>query len=190
MSLSNRARGWLIWGCIPSYTCVVCRNSICFFLSKFNINNEIQFEKNCMKTIYKIDRIDIFSFHLFSPLQTLRGTKLVRSMSTNPKREADNSRVGGISAVSGSGSGSGRRAKGGSNGASGRPKGRSRTRQNRSNVVAHVPAETLCSNPLKPCGACMEWLKKIAEVNPDFKVITFTDYHCGGVYIEDVAQIL
>ena len=25
-------------------------------------------------------------------------------------------------------------------------------------------------NPLDPCGACMEWLKKIAEVNPDFSV--------------------
>lgn len=62
--------------------------------------------------------------------------------------------------------------------------------KNRSSIVAHVPAETLCSNPLKPCGACMEWLKKIAEVNPDFKVITFTDSRCGGVYIEDVAQIL
>lgn len=45
-------------------------------------------------------------------------------------------------------------------------------------------------NPLKPCGACMEWLKKIAEVNPNFKVVTFTDSRCSGVYIEDVAQIL
>jgi hypothetical protein len=24
-------------------------------------------------------------------------------------------------------------------------------------------------NPLGPCGSCMEWLKKVAEVNPDFK---------------------
>ncbi|CAN0089124.1 unnamed protein product [Ectocarpus sp. 13 AM-2016] len=63
------------------------------------------------------------------------------------------------------------------------------SRTSRSSIVAHVPPETLCSNPLKPCGACMEWLKKIAEVNPDFKVITFTDSRCGGVYIEDVAQI-
>lgn len=109
-------------------------------------------------------------------------------MSTNPKREASNSGVGGI--VAGSGSGSGRHAQGGSNGKSRRREGESRARPNRSSVVAHVPAETLCSNPLKPCGACMEWLKKIAEVNPDFKVITFTDSRCGGVYIEDVAQIL
>ncbi|CAN0046627.1 unnamed protein product, partial [Sphacelaria rigidula] len=57
-------------------------------------------------------------------------------------------------------------------------------------VVARVPADLNCINPLKPCGACMEWLKKIAEVNPDFKVITFTDSACEGVFIEDVAQIV
>ena len=33
-------------------------------------------------------------------------------------------------------------------------------------------------NPMNPCGACNEWLKKIAEVNPDFKVITFTSTDC------------
>ncbi|KAL7499111.1 hypothetical protein ACHAWT_006816 [Skeletonema menzelii] len=38
-------------------------------------------------------------------------------------------------------------------------------------------------NPLKPCGACNEWLKKIAESNPHFKVLTFTDTHCNGVYV-------
>ena len=38
-------------------------------------------------------------------------------------------------------------------------------------------------NPLSPCGACGEWLKKIAEANPYFKVITFTDVDCNGVYI-------
>ena len=30
-------------------------------------------------------------------------------------------------------------------------------------------------NPLKPCGACKEWLLKIAEVNPGFKVLMFSD---------------
>jgi hypothetical protein len=39
-------------------------------------------------------------------------------------------------------------------------------------------------NPLAPCGACKEWLKKIAVVNPQFAVITFTDYECNGVYQE------
>mmetsp|Transcript_26745 Transcript_26745/g.53338 ORF Transcript_26745/g.53338 Transcript_26745/m.53338 type:complete len:229 (-) Transcript_26745:516-1202(-) len=38
-------------------------------------------------------------------------------------------------------------------------------------------------NPLKPCGACNEWLKKIAEPNPGFQVITFTDADCNGVYV-------
>ena len=38
-------------------------------------------------------------------------------------------------------------------------------------------------NPLRPCGACNEWLKKIAESNPYFKVLTFTDADCNGVYV-------
>ena len=37
-------------------------------------------------------------------------------------------------------------------------------------------------NPLAPCGACNEWLKKIAECNPYFQVVTFTDFNCNGVY--------
>jgi hypothetical protein len=41
-------------------------------------------------------------------------------------------------------------------------------------------------NPLKPCGACNEWLKKIAEVNPDFTVVTFTDADCTGVFLEHI----
>jgi len=41
-------------------------------------------------------------------------------------------------------------------------------------------------NPLKPCGACLEWLKKIAEVNPSFTVVTFTDADCKGIYIEQI----
>lgn len=41
-------------------------------------------------------------------------------------------------------------------------------------------------NPLKPCGACAEWLKKIAEVNPEFTIITFTDANCEGVYVEQI----
>jgi cytidine deaminase len=41
-------------------------------------------------------------------------------------------------------------------------------------------------NPLKPCGACTEWLKKIAEVNPAFKVLSFTDADCKGFYCESI----
>jgi cytidine deaminase len=38
-------------------------------------------------------------------------------------------------------------------------------------------------NPLAPCGACNEWLKKIAESNPYFKIVTFTDANCNGIYV-------
>ena len=34
------------------------------------------------------------------------------------------------------------------------------------------PVEDL--NPLKPCGACKEWLNKISEVNPGFKAGAYT----------------
>ena len=37
-------------------------------------------------------------------------------------------------------------------------------------------------NPMAPCGACTEWLKKIAEVNPSFQIVTFTDEDMSGVY--------
>jgi hypothetical protein len=43
-------------------------------------------------------------------------------------------------------------------------------------------------NPLKPCGACKEWLLKIAEVNPGFKVLMFGDVSCDEVYIKNVSQ--
>lgn len=39
---------------------------------------------------------------------------------------------------------------------------------------------------LGPCGACTEWLRKVAEVNPDFRVITFDDYACTRVFIDPV----
>jgi cytidine deaminase len=41
-------------------------------------------------------------------------------------------------------------------------------------------------NPLLPCGACMEWLRKIAEVNPDLKIINFTDPQCTEVFVRPV----
>jgi hypothetical protein len=41
-------------------------------------------------------------------------------------------------------------------------------------------------NPIAPCGSCMEWLKKVAEINPDFKIVTFTDISCDRVYIKNV----
>jgi cytidine deaminase len=42
-------------------------------------------------------------------------------------------------------------------------------------------------NPLSPCGACREWLLKIAEVNPDFRVITFADEDLSHVHVDEVA---
>ena len=43
-------------------------------------------------------------------------------------------------------------------------------------------------NPLDPCGACMEWLKKISEVNPDFKVLTFTKTDCEKVFVTPIGD--
>ena len=41
-------------------------------------------------------------------------------------------------------------------------------------------------NPLAPCGACREWLSKISEVNPDFKVVTFENEECSAVYVREL----
>lgn len=41
-------------------------------------------------------------------------------------------------------------------------------------------------NPINPCGSCNEWLKKIAEVNPEFKVITFTSTDCSTCFVKAV----
>lgn len=46
-------------------------------------------------------------------------------------------------------------------------------------VLVHSSADM---NPLMPCGACNEWLKKISESNPSFRVLTFTDADCSGIY--------
>jgi cytidine deaminase len=41
-------------------------------------------------------------------------------------------------------------------------------------------------NPINPCGACNEWLKKIAESNPDFRVVTFTSTDCSTCFVKPV----
>lgn len=48
------------------------------------------------------------------------------------------------------------------------------------------PASLAALNPLAPCGACTEWLKKVAEVNPDFRVVMFTDVTCSNVIVKHV----
>lgn len=53
-------------------------------------------------------------------------------------------------------------------------------RKSKRTVVVHSSKDI---NPLKPCGACNEWLKKISESNPYFKIVTFTDANCNGIYI-------
>lgn len=39
-------------------------------------------------------------------------------------------------------------------------------------------------NPRGPCGTCMEWLKKVAETNPSFRVVTFKSFSCRKVYVK------
>ncbi|KAF1317256.1 hypothetical protein FI667_g14925, partial [Globisporangium splendens] len=41
-------------------------------------------------------------------------------------------------------------------------------------------------NPLAPCGACKEWLVKIAEANPAFRVVTFENSRCRSVYVNQI----
>lgn len=50
---------------------------------------------------------------------------------------------------------------------------RSQLRRTRMQVLVNeepVPAQQRAQNPINPCGACREWLKKIAICNPDFRV--------------------
>ena len=41
-------------------------------------------------------------------------------------------------------------------------------------------------NPIAPCGACSEWLKKIAEREPNFRIITFDTVACDSIYVKRV----
>lgn len=41
-------------------------------------------------------------------------------------------------------------------------------------------------NPLGPCGACMEWLRKVADVTPDVRILTFEDTNCDRVYVDHI----
>jgi cytidine deaminase len=41
-------------------------------------------------------------------------------------------------------------------------------------------------NPIDPCGTCNEWLKKIAETNPEFKIVTFTSSDCRTCFVKSV----
>jgi cytidine deaminase len=37
---------------------------------------------------------------------------------------------------------------------------------------------------LGPCGACAEWIRKVAEVNPEIRIITFKDSSMKRVFVE------
>ena len=39
---------------------------------------------------------------------------------------------------------------------------------------------------LGPCGACSEWLRKVSEINPDLKVVTFNDEGLLEMFVESV----
>eukprot|EP01138_Halocafeteria_seosinensis_P005040 gb/GECG01005153.1/.p1 GENE.gb/GECG01005153.1/~~gb/GECG01005153.1/.p1 ORF type:complete len:541 (+),score=72.68 gb/GECG01005153.1/:1-1623(+) len=49
-----------------------------------------------------------------------------------------------------------------------------------------VDGSDIVLNPISPCGSCIEWLKKVDEVNPDLAVVTFTDTSCKKLYIRNV----
>ncbi|RHY41736.1 hypothetical protein DYB34_012585 [Aphanomyces astaci] len=53
-------------------------------------------------------------------------------------------------------------------------------------VDASVASAATDLNPLAPCGACNEWLLKIAEANPSFKIVTFDSIDCDSVYIHQL----
>jgi cytidine deaminase len=57
-------------------------------------------------------------------------------------------------------------------------------------IVDYLKVDDKDRNPLRPCGACTEWLMKIAEVNPRFFVVTFTDEMRQGVFIQEMADEL
>ena len=67
------------------------------------------------------------------------------------------------------------------------PSARCATPPNRPTAALRQMVE-VANNPLDPCGACMEWLKKIAEVNPDFKVLTFTSTNCEKVFTTPIGD--
>lgn len=64
--------------------------------------------------------------------------------------------------------------------------GTPRKRPRLSSVMSADVVPAVNMNPIAPCGACHEWLKKIAEVNPDFKVVTFADDSCEQVFVQPV----
>lgn len=66
-------------------------------------------------------------------------------------------------------------------------------RPTRSQTMRHATTQSVSPylralNPINPCGACKEWLKKIALVNPDFVVLTFPSMICDSVFVRPVLR--
>lgn len=53
-------------------------------------------------------------------------------------------------------------------------------------AVAVLSLDTGIGARLGPCGACTEWLRKVDEVNPDFRVVTFADETCSHVFVRPI----
>jgi len=53
-------------------------------------------------------------------------------------------------------------------------------------VLSLIDQEGNHINPLAPCGVCNEWLLKFAEVNPDFKVLSYSNPNCDSVYVKQL----
>jgi hypothetical protein len=51
--------------------------------------------------------------------------------------------------------------------------------------VAAAAADEDVGNPLQPCGACSEWLIKLQDANPDFRVVTYSN-----VELEEIEECL
>ena len=56
-------------------------------------------------------------------------------------------------------------------------------------AVAVLRANPEKSPRLGPCGACKEWLRKVDQVNPTFRVVTFADHDCDEIYIDRIEQV-
>ena len=54
-----------------------------------------------------------------------------------------------------------------------------------SSASSTIPSSTR-RNPLAPCGACKEWLLKIAENNPSLLIVTFESMACEAVHINQL----
>mmetsp|Transcript_4026 Transcript_4026/g.7061 ORF Transcript_4026/g.7061 Transcript_4026/m.7061 type:complete len:544 (-) Transcript_4026:13-1644(-) len=68
--------------------------------------------------------------------------------------------------------------------------GANRSRVRSMSSCASLPSVSLYAselNPISPCGSCLEWLKKIAEINPGFRVVTFSSSDCEEVFMEEIS---